>query len=218
MPKNFECYDHETEQWKKCSKSQICSQGLPKEDWRPVEDDEYLDNWVSPEKLDLLCEPKYKIGLLGSMYFAGVVSTIFFVPLMSDRCFGRRKIFLTFFAIFDVAFLFLIISKELVFTYVLLFIMGACFAGRIVVGLTYMLEILNPELAQRAIVLFFFSEPIILILLTMWYQFIDRSWLAIFIITFVFIVIAFFWYLLYVPESPKWLYTFKHYDEARETL
>jgi OCT family organic cation transporter-like MFS transporter 4/5 len=166
----------------------------------------------------LLCEPKWKIGLLGSIYFAGVVVTILFIPIMSDRCFGRRNIFLILFAIFILAFIGLIVSKNLIETYVFLFIMGACFAGRIVVGITYLLELLNPIYAKKFLLIFFFSEPVLLILLTMWYQFIDRSWYAIFIITLVFIIIAFFWYLFFVPESPKWLYTFKYYDESRKVL
>jgi MFS family permease len=102
---------------------------------------------VSPEKLDLLCEPKYKIGLLGSIYFAGVVATILWLPFISDRYFGRRSIFLICFAIFDLAFLGLIFSKNLIETYVFLFMMGACFAGRIIIGLTYLIEFIDPEVA-----------------------------------------------------------------------
>jgi len=36
-----------------------------------VKDDEYIDNWVSPDKFDLLCQPKENIGLIGSMFFIG---------------------------------------------------------------------------------------------------------------------------------------------------
>lgn len=217
-PKNFECYDSASDEWKSCTKQEICSQGLPSDQWRPVEDDEYIDNWVSPEKLDLLCEPKYKIGLLGSLYFAGVVVTILWVPIVSDRCCGRRLIFLISMGVFLVAFLGLIWSHNLIETYVYLFILGACFAGRIVIGLTYLLELMDPSKAKAIVVYFFLSEPILLILLTMWYQFIDRSWFAIFIITWSFIFVAFLWYLIFVPESPKWLYTFKHYNESRKVL
>lgn len=113
VPKNFECYDHQTDEWKKCSKQKICSEGIPKEDYRPVEDDEYIDNWVSPEKLDLLCEPKYKIGLVGSLYFAGVVATILILPFISDKYFGRRYIFIICFAIFNIFFLAMILTKSL---------------------------------------------------------------------------------------------------------
>ena len=40
--------------------------------------------------MDTLCESKYKVGLLGSMYFIGLVSCIIIVPLMADKCLGRR--------------------------------------------------------------------------------------------------------------------------------
>ena len=59
--KHFECLreqDDGSSQWVACSKNQICGEGLDKDHWRPVPDDEYIDNWVSPDKIDLLCVPK----------------------------------------------------------------------------------------------------------------------------------------------------------------
>ena len=91
-PKHFECKDRETGEWHSCSKEEICSQGLSKDEYRPdTNDDEYFDNWV--EKYDLLCEPKMKVGLIGSMYFIGLIVFITFVPPLSDR-YGRKWIFI----------------------------------------------------------------------------------------------------------------------------
>jgi MFS family permease len=42
----------------------------------------------------MLCEPKWKVGLLGSMYFIGVIVGMAFVPPLSDA-FGRKMIFIT---------------------------------------------------------------------------------------------------------------------------
>jgi MFS family permease len=42
----------------------------------------------------MLCEPKWKIGLLGAMCFVGVVISTAFVPLLSDK-FGRKIVFVT---------------------------------------------------------------------------------------------------------------------------
>ena len=100
-PKHFECQETEhytdseghdvaTETWRDCSKSEICEKGYDHDHYRAVHDDEYLDNWV--DKLELLCESKLKIGLIGSLYFAGVITTLLFVPPLSDR-FGRKVIF-----------------------------------------------------------------------------------------------------------------------------
>ena len=56
----------------------------------PREDDETVDNWV--DKLEMLCSPKSAVGLIGSMYFVGVVTTLVFVPPLTDR-FGRKLTF-----------------------------------------------------------------------------------------------------------------------------
>lgn len=56
------------------------------------DDEEYIDNWV--EKWDMLCEPKWKIGLLGAICFVGVLISTAFVPLLSDK-FGRKVVFVS---------------------------------------------------------------------------------------------------------------------------
>jgi MFS family permease len=45
------------------------------------------------EKFDILCEPKWKVGLLGSTYFAGIIVGMAFVPALSDA-YGRKVIFI----------------------------------------------------------------------------------------------------------------------------
>jgi len=99
-----------------------------------------------------------------------------------------------------------------------MFILGACFAGRIVVGLNYTVEQLRPKFARNVVFYFCISEPILLILLTVWYQFIDHAWLTIAIITLVVQTLCIAYFYFVVPESPKWLYTWKRFDEARQVL
>jgi hypothetical protein len=41
-------------------------------------DHEYLENWV--QKLDLLCETKDRLGLLGSAFFAGILLSLVVIP------------------------------------------------------------------------------------------------------------------------------------------
>lgn len=84
----FECYSDEEQSWHECKKAEICGANLPKDHYRAdTEQDEYLDNWVA--QYDLLCEPKWKIGVIGSCYFAGIISTIILVPWLADK-YGRR--------------------------------------------------------------------------------------------------------------------------------
>ena len=62
---------------------------MSKEHYRPNKSDyEYIDNWI--EKWDLVCEPKSRIGFLGSCFFIGIILTIYFVPKWSDQS-GRLK-------------------------------------------------------------------------------------------------------------------------------
>ena len=38
----------------------------------------------------MLCESKFKLGLLGSSYFVGIVSSVLVIPTLSD-IYGRKK-------------------------------------------------------------------------------------------------------------------------------
>ena len=87
-PPRFECLNDSDGTWRECSRDEICDRNIPKDHYRPVkDDDEYFDNWV--EKYDMLCEPKYKVGLLGSMYFIGVLVSMTFVGYLADL-YGRK--------------------------------------------------------------------------------------------------------------------------------
>ena len=53
---------------------------------------------------------------------------------------------------------------------------GIAFTGKAVVGLSYFLEILNADLARVAVTLYLLSEPLFLVFIVFWYQFIDPGW------------------------------------------
>lgn len=55
-------------------------------------------------------------------------------------------------------------------------------------------------------------------MITFWYQFIDRSWFLLAVVMLVIVSLCSLYYVLVVPESPKWFYTWNQYDEAREVL
>ena len=94
-----------------CTQEDICDKNIPKDRYRPKKDnDEYIDNWI--EKFDLLCEQKWKIGLIGSMYFIGVIVGMSFVPPLSDA-YGRKVIFIVTLIISVIAQLALILTNDL---------------------------------------------------------------------------------------------------------
>ena len=79
--------------------------------------DETIDNWVSPDKFNLLCEPKWKVGLLGSFFFIGVVATMLVIPPLSDA-YGRRVIFLIVLLISIIAQFGLLVTKSIYEAYI----------------------------------------------------------------------------------------------------
>lgn len=71
--------------WTSCNATYICAH--PNTDWQyNYNCTTCLHNWV--EKLDLTCEPKSKIGLIGSTLWMGWVTSLLFVPRLAD-IFGR---------------------------------------------------------------------------------------------------------------------------------
>ena len=62
------------------------------------------------------------------------------------------------------------------------------------------------------------TESLGIIGLTAWYQFYDRGWFKIQLILFFVSLIAFLYFLLAVPESPKWYYSKKMYGKTVAVL
>jgi len=120
-PKKFECKSDD--EWKECTKEDICEQSLDQDHYRATEIksddiwDETIDNWVSPDKFNLLCEPKWKVGLLGSFFFIGVVATMLVIPPLSDA-YGRRVIFLLVLLISIIAQFGLLVTKSIYEAYI----------------------------------------------------------------------------------------------------
>jgi MFS family permease len=85
---------------------------------------------VSPEKMNLLCEPKSKIGLQGSLYFVGLCVTIIPVPLLADKPVGRKWMVFIGNVLLIIAMIGLILTHNIYESYVYFFITGMSFSGR----------------------------------------------------------------------------------------
>ena len=215
-PKRYECRDQATGEWRSCTREEICARGLSKDDYRPdTNDDEYFDNWV--EKYDLTCEPKMKVGLIGSMYFIGLIVFITFIPPLSDR-FGRKWILVATLVQSVVAQLGLMLTNNLYVAYFFEFLLGGTFAGRIIVGLNYVLEYNLPKLHETIVFGLLISESFTTIFITIWYEFIDRGWFGLQLLCLILAILVTIFFLTYVPESPKWLYTWKFFNDSRDNL
>ena len=100
-----------------------------------------MDNWVG--KLGLLCEPKNRIGLLGSSYFIGIIASMLFVPALSDHI-GRKKIFCGTMVVSIIGQIGLIYSHSLTVSTCFMVVLGMTWPGKRVTGINYILEFI-PE-------------------------------------------------------------------------
>ena len=102
--------------------------------------------------------------------------------------------------------------------YLFEFLLGFTFAGRVVVGLCFVMEFNMPRWYDIVVFWYLMSESINTILYTAWYQFVDRGW---FLLQFLMLLLTIFvavYFGVLVPESPKWKYSQKMYTHARAIL
>ena len=77
--------------------------------------------------------------MIGSIFFAGVITTIIVIPWLADRI-GRKWIFVTSYFVFILVCVGILFATNIYWLYVFVFISGTTFAGRIVVALIYLIE------------------------------------------------------------------------------
>lgn len=201
--------------WSPCTQKEICvdQSGI---EYRPITSGEfYIQNWVS--QLDLLCEEKYRIGLIGSSFFIGLLVGLPFIPYLADR-YGRKPVFtgaMIASLIFQLGITF---STNLNFTLVCLNGCGLLYSARFIVGLSYAEELMAPRYKQTVIStnwLFsastVFIIPLILLFITNNLQFIN----ALGLVQLAFALAIVPWY---IPESPKYYYENDRFDDARKSM
>lgn len=176
VPNHYECFSDETGEWHDCKPKEICDHNLEPDHYRAdTTDPEYVDNWVSAEKMNLLCEPKFKVGLFGSIYFAGLCFAILILPPMAD-CIGRRWPVFIGNAALIICMIGLIFTHNIYEAYVFFFLDGISFAGKVIVCMTYVIEFTPFAYQEYGPILLNGALGPFTILCTFWYQYIDNSW------------------------------------------
>lgn len=100
----------------------------------------------------------------------------------------------------------------------MMLLLGTTFAGKCIIGLSYLIDFMTIRFTGHVVFIQLIVEPLLLILLTIWYQFIDRHYLIIQVIAAIITFITLLYLAFYVPESPKFRYAWRDFDESRELL
>jgi MFS family permease len=89
--------------------------------------------------MNLLCEPKSKVGLFGSIYFAGLCFAILILPPLADAIGRRWPVFIGNLSLI-VCMIGLLLTNNIYEAYVFFFLDGISFAGKVIVCMTYIIE------------------------------------------------------------------------------
>lgn len=134
-----------------------------------------LHNWV--ERLDLTCEPSWKIGLIGSMYLFGWASGCLFIPRLGD-VYGRRIPFLISVVLSLGVYIGLILSQNIYLTMVMFFLLGLCTPGKSNIAYVYLLELVPTDWQTYVGTALLFADGSTMIFLSLYFRFITKYWLG----------------------------------------
>ena len=174
---------------------------------------ETIDNWIT--KFDMIWADGILISLFGALYFIGFVIGAVTIVRLGD-IYGRKPIsvWTNILSIFIYIGLYFANSKELV--YVLLVPTGALYIARFILLYIYMLELMPENL----IIFYHIISSILGTLLEcgflVYFIFVDDG-LKIFFVIIAASLVHMIWHY-YWPESPKFLYSQRRFDELHESL
>jgi len=196
-----------------CMPVDFCSTDIPHRiNWA---NETSIHNWV--EQLDLACKPKTQIGLIGSMQFAGWGISAAFLPRTADL-YGRRRVYILSMTGLSIFLLCIMLSPNLIFTLVMMFLFGTMSVGRAAIGFLFMQEFIpvSNQAMTGTIVLCFDTFTGVLSTVYFYYISSDCRWIQLFgILCGVVSILGAFFIL---PESPKYLHCQKRWTELRKVL
>lgn len=139
-----------------------------------------------------------------------------FIPRLGDVL-GRRLPFFVCLGVSLLVYLGLILSQNIFLTIALFFLLGLSTPGKSNIAYVYLLELVPTNWQTYVGTALLFADGSTMILLTIYFRFINKDWLGFQIFGIAATTMAFF-ALLLVPESPKYLYSYKKYERARTAL
>ena len=210
----YECLNEEEQQWETCEREEFCQPGS-KTFWRvDWNDDESIHNLI--EQLDFFCVPDIMIGLIGAIFLVGIVVGCSTLTRLGD-VYGRRPIYLLGLALHLFFIIGMLTAKSPFFAYFLLFVFGLSVTSKYYVGYTYNIE-MQPRTHQVLVsTTMFLFESLVFVFICFYFWVISDQWKALQAPN---IALAAYGvvFLVFMPESPRFLVAAKRFDEARKVF
>jgi hypothetical protein len=110
------------------------------------------------------------------------------------------------------------ICTDIIHLYILLFLAGATFGGRIITGLSWLVEYNHSKKKQMVVFIKMMSVNFWIILMTFIFQFGTKHWKIVASVFLTMCIIGTIYVTTFVPESVEFLHEIGEYDEARQNL
>ena len=168
--------------------------------------DENLHNWV--KEMDLYCTGSFKMSLIGSMFFVGTFLGSFVLPRMAD-IYGRKPLFLIGLTLYICVVVALFFAKSLALLYILMFLGGVAETGRYYVAYVYCVEMMPKDVQDKTGLFIFlvFGFAMTYIGLQFWFitsNVYTNNWIAL-----VLAILSWIMTFIWLPESPRFLFSHK---------
>ena len=191
-----------------------------------------LNNWM--QSYDLICTDSAIIGLFGTMFFTGFAIFSPILPSLSDK-YGRKWFFVGCLTINILVFSTILLlpsginpattkadqdsnQKYMIVLIVLWFISGSQTAGRMAIGYNYFVEFAPVGAHDYMGTIWNISEGAIYIYITIYYRYVSKEWKPVFIFALILNLIVWSMVVFILPESPKWLFNKKKYNQCQKAF
>jgi len=146
----------------------------------------------------------------------GMFVGFFILPPYSDS-YGRRPVFILTMILSTIAQGVILFTTSIHKLFLFMIILGMTFSGKNIVGLNFAIEC-TPEKYQKFVISVYWTvELVSIILWSFYYQKLDKNWFPLQMIYFIGGILTLIT-ALFLPESPKYLYTQQRFEEARKSL
>lgn len=164
-----------------------------------------------------MCVEKNKIGLIGSMYFAGWFATTLIIPPLADKI-GRKWISFVSIVVTSFTMIVVLFSRSVDLTIAMFFLMGACCPGRASVSYVYLNEFLTPKWRIAWGTAWGLIDGSTYIILTFYFDFLSNRYFYISSVGVIWAILSAIGILVAMPESPLWQMMTGRFEKGHLTL